>query len=710
MSVVCILPLFQLALGTLGDKEFNFSQDSIEKRVRPKTTDVGSVFEGNRKSTCTAFDYFRKLNALECDAKYIEALLKQSKDDDCFPLRAVGLDKCGTNHNGTICAAFQLGDPTYNEDVLASCFNLSDGIFRLPSAGECKSECMQALRRLSNQVGCCIHISSYKEIFQVPSLWMNCGVEQPEPCTDTPIFEDQPAAGAPDLSVFLQPCSYEYLVTQKQYTYCKYLGEELNKINTECGYPELITLQKCGYDKGQYCDVLYYPKETFLSVYSKCQSFFEEGITEWTCNDECKAAIQDLKDTYGCCVITFNDTYHDPITPSQVLRSDLWTSCGIDIPSNCVASSLDQLRPPDDSIQCGVSGSTTVMTERQVQPKATDVGGASKIIRRDSENTCTRYSNEYFRKIEVLKCDPKYIEALHMREENQDSACSPLIRALGSTNCGTNHNGSVCAALEYLTIDEVLTSCFTLSDGIYRLPSAGECKSQCILALRRLSDQVGCCIHTSNHITIVQIPSLWMNCGVERPEPCADMPIFEDLPSPIPLIGQCSYEYLMTQPQYTYCKYLGEELSKINTECGYSEEEYLKECGYDKGQYCDFLDYPRPRLLSIYDKCHSFFKEGTTEWTCNDECEAAIQELKDTYGCCVITFNKTLNSVSRQVLWSDLWTSCGIEIPSNCIASGLDQLRPPDDSLKCEARGSTTVPVMTYNTLLIMIGLIISTL
>ena len=710
MSVVCILPLFQLALGTLGDKQFNFLQDSIGRRVRPKTTDVGSVREGNRKSTCTTTrDYYRKRSVLDCDAKYIEALLKQSKDDGCLPLGAVGLDKCGTNHNGTICAAFQFGDRTYNADVLASCFNLSDGIYRLPSAGECKSECIQALRRLSDKVGCCIHTSSSTEIFQVPSLWMNCGVEQPEPCTDTPIFE---AAGAPDLSATLRPCSYEYLLTQEQYTYCKYLGEELNKINIECGFSEQATLHKCGYHKGQYCDVFYYPQKTFLSVYDKCQAFFEEGITEWTCNDECEAAIQDLKDTYGCCVITFSSTYGEyTITASQVLRSDLWTSCGIEIPSNCVASSLDQLRPPDDSLKCGVSGSTTVMTERQVQPKTADVGGTSKIIRRDSENTCTKYSNEYFRKIEVLKCDPKYIEAL-MREENQDSACSPLNRDLGLTNCGTNHNGSVCVALDLTTfaIDEVLASCFNLSDGIYRLPSAGECKSECILALRRLSDQVGCCIYDNIYREIVQTPSLWMNCGVERPEPCADTPMFEDLQSSIALIGQCSYEYLTTQPRYTYCKYLGEELSKINTECGFSEQEYLKRCGYDKGQYCDFLDYPRQTLLSIYDKCHSFFKEGTTdEWTCNDECEAAIQDLKDTYGCCVITFNITSNSVARQVLWSDLWSSCGIEIPSNCIASSVDQLRPPDDSLKCEARGSTTVPVMTYSTLLIMIGLIIST-
>ena len=348
MSVVCILLLFQLALGTFGDEQFNFLQDSIGRRVRPKTTDVGSVHEVNRKSTCTPSDYL----LLECDAKYIEALLKQNKDDGCLPLGAVGLDKCGTNHNGVVCAA--LGDSTYNADVLASCFNLSDGIYRIPSANECESECIQTLHRLSDQVGCCIHTSNYTEIFQVPSLWMNCGVEQPEPCTDTPIFEDQP--GAPGLSATLRPCSYEYLVTQEQYTYCKYLGEELSTINTECGYSEQETLQKCGYDKGQYCDFLDYPRQTLLSVYDKCHSFFKEETTEWTCNEDCEAAIQDLKDTYGCCVISFNVTS----VAHQVLRSDLWSSCGIEFPSNCITSSLDQLRPPN-FLKCGARGSKNVL-------------------------------------------------------------------------------------------------------------------------------------------------------------------------------------------------------------------------------------------------------------------------------------------------------------------------------------------------------------
>ena len=35
------------------------------------------------------------------------------------------------------------------------------------------------------------------------------------------------------------------------------------------------------------------------------------------------------------------------------------------------------------------------------------------------------------------------------------------------------------------------------------------------------------------------------------------------------LLGNCSYGYSAIQHQYTYCKYLGEELNKINTECEY---------------------------------------------------------------------------------------------------------------------------------------------
>ena len=229
-----MLLLFQLALGTLGDKQFEFLQDSIGKRGRTKTTDSRSVHEVHRKGTCTDVGRSHRIELLECDTKYIEALLKESKDNSCFQIgtQELNLPTCDTNHNGVVCAALEdTTSPYYH--VFTSCFDFyrSDGIYRFPSAGKCNSDCILALRRLSDQVGCCIHTSDYIAIVKTPSLWMNCGVERPEPCTDTPMLGNQP------INIFssLKQCSYKYSFTQYQYIYCKYLGKELSKSTQNVG-------------------------------------------------------------------------------------------------------------------------------------------------------------------------------------------------------------------------------------------------------------------------------------------------------------------------------------------------------------------------------------------------------------------------------------------------------------------------------------------
>lgn len=345
---------------------------------------------------------------------------------------------------------------------------------------------------------------------------------------------------------------------------------------------------------------------------------------------------------------------------------------------------------------------------RRVRAKTTNVVTARDTlrIRRDSENTCTMYSNEYFNKLAVLECNEMYIEAV--LKEIEDTPCGNPLGAELIAACGTNHEGTQCATLGYYTaFDHVFNSCFNYSDGKYRLPSTNNCKNECKFALILLSDWYGCCIHTSDESMIVLTPSLWMNCGIRRPEPCADTPkvAFESRST-----RPCSYDYYMREYLYTYCKYLGEGLVKLNMECGHSEQKTLEICGYDKGQYCNILKYPRQTLLAIYDKCHSFFEESTTEWTCTDECKKAIQDFKDLYGCCVISLNGSdeYDDTETQVLRSDLWASCAIEIPQDCTAKSLAQLSPPDDSLKCTNHGSATVPVMICSTLLVMIGLVIT--
>lgn len=346
--------------------------------------------------------------------------------------------------------------------------------------------------------------------------------------------------------------------------------------------------------------------------------------------------------------------------------------------------------------------------DRRLWTQTADVAADRDIVRKNSENTCTMYSNDYSRKLAVLGCDAEYVEAV--RKDMEDSTCGNLFGAEEIAACGTNYNDTLCAVLDLGysdTFEHVWESCFNRSDdGIYRVPSADYCDSKCVSALRRLSAEYGCCIHSSDYLEIVLTPSLWTNCGVPQPEPCADSPKFEVKDS-----LTCSYEYNMMQYLYTYCKYLGRELEKLNMECGFSERKTLEVCGYDKGKYCYFNNPAADTLLAIYDKCYSFFEESTTDWVCNDECKEAIKDFKNVYGCCVISFNNTdeYQSIETQILTSSLWTSCGIEIPQDCMASSLAQLRPPaDDFLKCTNNGSAALPVTILSTYFIMIGFAIT--
>ena len=92
-----------------------------------------------------------------------------------------------------------------------------------------------------------------------------------------------------------------------KYLYCK---NQLEKINKECGIDFTKTFETCGFDKGNYCnlmDILDDPDSYFATVYDKCYTFFAENVaTNRVCSGECKGAVQELKDRYGCCMEYYN--------------------------------------------------------------------------------------------------------------------------------------------------------------------------------------------------------------------------------------------------------------------------------------------------------------------------------------------------------------------------------------------------------------------
>ena len=246
---------------------------------------------------------------------------------------------CGTNRNGTLCSEINDRYEVYDiyDDAFRVCFGSSDRRVGLPpSASDCENECQLALRQLSDQVGCCIHHISPNDdypVFRTPSLWINCGVVQPEPCTDTP----QPIDEVPDFA-----CSYDCVLRQYNSLYCKSVGEKLEKLDRECNQAE--GFERCGFDKGVFCSRLNYPISYFVTIYYKCYSFFEKSnVTNGVCPSECSEALLDAKDTYGCCLKYYNSTFNDEAVGHALMKSDLWAACDIETLDSCVI-----LSPPDD--------------------------------------------------------------------------------------------------------------------------------------------------------------------------------------------------------------------------------------------------------------------------------------------------------------------------------------------------------------------------
>ena len=137
-----------------------------------------------------------------------------------------------------------------------------------------------------------------------------------------------PSIKAPD--DVTQQCSLECLFRQSKYLYCKGLSNELEtiKMNRECGVPT-DTFETCGFDKGNYCylmDLFDDPDSYFVTIYDKCYTFFAENIaTNRVCSGECKGAVQEVKDRYGCCVEHYNNSDTTDVASDEIrFMGSLW--------------------------------------------------------------------------------------------------------------------------------------------------------------------------------------------------------------------------------------------------------------------------------------------------------------------------------------------------------------------------------------------------
>ena len=121
------------------------------------------------------------------------------------------------------------------DNIINKCFSVdvSHGSESGSGSGEsepptiaCASECRYALQQFAETFDCCIH-SSREKIVLIPQLWSICGVQQPQPCEDTPnvVFPDPED---------LYTCSLKCAQTQLYALDCRYMASKSAEFYTRC--------------------------------------------------------------------------------------------------------------------------------------------------------------------------------------------------------------------------------------------------------------------------------------------------------------------------------------------------------------------------------------------------------------------------------------------------------------------------------------------
>lgn len=318
-----------------------------------------------RQAECTpdSAELDRRIAATNCDPDYLAALQAAGNNCDYFGLRFIFnffedlLGKCATDRNGTLCA---LHDPDLTKeegdqepDMSEIAEDIEDHCLETQSLSQtlenCSSECRRALEEFSGRFGCCIHTESTitdddTARILAPLLWSKCDVTRPDPCRDTPVLPEPLA----DVT-----CSYQCAITQYFALQCMYVGSKQLQIYEDCNASSDDSVreirQTCGFnDRGDYCGITSFDREYAFTVYKKCYQFY----TTNDCPIECKEAIQEMRDMYGCCVNNRNSTGSNDQGNIEVLvtRYDLWSSCGVETPGLC--SIPADLSVYDELTQC----------------------------------------------------------------------------------------------------------------------------------------------------------------------------------------------------------------------------------------------------------------------------------------------------------------------------------------------------------------------
>ena len=354
--------------ATYEGHSVTLSQANLRRRTDQLKT--GSRSERQTALSCENHELRQQLAQIQCDADYLNELRALDSAECSYPITfrfalERGFPECGRDNKGILCGVHASADLSLGEvanNVHTDC--LAGG-----GNTNCSNRCRTGLQDFADRFDCCIHSlvdpSSQQRKVLTPQLWEDCGVTRPEPCGNAP----------PELPPLNSDVSCDYACTFRQSLalFCKHQVEEVIRVYQDCGDEEEATrtAQMCSFnDRGDLCGVLESNtifslffntalrdlSDTLRDIYNKCIPLL---TAENKCPSECREALSQAKETFGCCLNNLNSTLFTPFfreTETDINRFstsyDLWSSCVVEPPAPCELPSDTAMY--DSVSQCGV--------------------------------------------------------------------------------------------------------------------------------------------------------------------------------------------------------------------------------------------------------------------------------------------------------------------------------------------------------------------
>ena len=236
-------------------------------------------------------------------------------------------NRCQKNPMGVYCGIATGHEITGEEDaILAAC-----------RGSICSSQCRNLLMNIRNELGCCINVilNDTSSRFYNPtvfrySLWASCGVEPvPNDCMSTLIQRPTSIDPSCTPSDYIQRVGSIVCSTR----FIEPILEALANEN-DCETYSQVVREQCGVNEaGVPC---YEIRPTVASGFSRATSIC---TTTTRCSAGCRASLQDLRSSAGCCINNiFNGTALEIVNVSDpILTYEFWRRCGVTTPGICEA-------------------------------------------------------------------------------------------------------------------------------------------------------------------------------------------------------------------------------------------------------------------------------------------------------------------------------------------------------------------------------------